>query len=354
MVLAFSSVFPDRVPSGRFSGLLSQPFLMRGLLIWRAFTAIDHRRSDNNMELPQPGASWHHQFIASTNDIAADILTNPIAWLCDTVLLVSLSYFVLFLLNSLISLLLSLSCPSLPHLEKQQIQIQVHKTFSLPLVSAATWNTGPLQAVIFFVLFFLVAQKQLSVHHRPGETSSIRSVLSTFMIPLLSLIIMGGFIVVGISAWGLLAGRWFQQFRPVRRLGQWLEMRSAAGGQDLERGWESGLISRGPTRKAIEEPEVLGFSGVMIVVDQKPVAPPAPKPSAIELAPAAPRHIPVEKTVIMGPTAEEIEELRAGCRRIEDIRSRIQGRMVEMKVEIERIGGGGDRYRPVPRNRKKG
>lgn len=85
---------------------------------------------------------------------------------------------------------------------------------------------------------------------------------------------MGGFIVVGISAWGLLAGRWFQQFRPVRRLGQWLEMRSAAGGQDLERGWESGLISRGPTRKAIEEPEVLGFSGVMIVVDQKPVAPP--------------------------------------------------------------------------------
>lgn len=186
------------------------------------------------------------------------------------------------------------------------------------------------------------------MHHRPGETSSIRSVLSTFMIPLLSLIIMGGFIVVGISAWGLLAGRWFQQFRPVRRLGQWLEMRSAAGGQDLERGWESGLISRGPTRKAIEEPEVLGFSGVMIVVDQKPVAPPAPKPSAIELAPAAPRHIPVEKTVIMGPTAEEIEELRAGCRRIEDIRSRIQGRMVEMKVEIERIGGGGDRYRPVP------
>lgn len=48
MVLAFSSVFPDREPSGRFSGLLSQPFLMRGLLIWRAFTAID-RRSDNNM-----------------------------------------------------------------------------------------------------------------------------------------------------------------------------------------------------------------------------------------------------------------------------------------------------------------
>lgn len=154
--------------------------------------------------------------------------------------------------------------------------------------------------------------------------------------------VMGGFIVVGISAWGLLAGRWFQQFRPVRRLGQWLELRS--GGEDLERGWESGLTSRRP-RRLLEEPQVLGFSGVMVVCDQEPIAP--PKPSPIELAPAAPRHIPQEK-VVLGPSVEEIEALREGCRRIEDIRTRIQGRMVEMKVEIERIGGGGDRYRPVP------
>lgn len=158
--------------------------------------------------------------------------------------------------------------------------------------------------------------------------------------------VMGGFIVVGISAWGLLAGRWFQQFRPVRRLGQWLEVRS--GGEDLERGWENGLTSRFP-RKLItaEEPQVLGFSGVMVVCDQAPVAP--PKPSPIELAPAAPRHIPQpQEKVVLGPSLEEIEALREGCRRIEDIRSRIQGRMVEMKVEIERIGGGGDRHRPLP------
>lgn len=153
--------------------------------------------------------------------------------------------------------------------------------------------------------------------------------------------VMGGFIVVGISAWGLLAGRWFQQFRPVRRLGQWLEVRS--GGEDLERGWENGLTSRRPRRIA-DEPQILGFSGVMVVCDQEPIAP--PKPSPIELAPAAPRHIPQEKAVL-GPSLEEIEALREGCKRIEDIRTRIQGRMVEMKVEIERIGGG-DRYRPVP------
>lgn len=82
----------------------------------------------------------------------------------------------------------------------------------------------------------------------------------------------------------------------------------------------------------------------MVICDQEPIAP--PKPSPIELAPAAPRHIPQEKVVI-GPSLEEIEALREGCKRIEDIRTRIQGRMVEMKVEIERIGGG-DRYRPAP------
>lgn len=153
--------------------------------------------------------------------------------------------------------------------------------------------------------------------------------------------VMGGFIVVGISAWGLLAGRWFQQFRPVRSLGQWLEIRS--GGQDLERGWESSITSRHLLRGSVDEPQVLAFSGVMVVCDQEPIAP--PKPSPIELAPAAPRHIPQEK--VLGPSVEEIEALREGCRRIEDIRTRIQGRMVEMKVEIERIGGG-DRYRPVP------
>lgn len=155
--------------------------------------------------------------------------------------------------------------------------------------------------------------------------------------------VMGGFIVVGISAWGLLAGRWFQQFRPVRRLGQWLEVRS--GGEDLERGWESGITSRRPRGLLEEQQDLqLGFSGVMVICDQEPIAP--PKPSPIELAPAAPRHIPQEKVVI-GPSLEEIEALRESCKRIEDIRTRIQGRMVEMKVEIERIGGG-DRYRPAP------
>ena len=148
--------------------------------------------------------------------------------------------------------------------------------------------------------------------------------------------IMGGFLAFGIGAWGLLAGRWLAKFNPIRRVHEWIELRNV---DELERGWEPrsrSFMGMG----ASEEPMRLTYSGVMVVAAQEPVLPPK-ETTQKQLPPPPP-----PPQIIVGPSSEDIQELREGFKRMREIRERMTGGMVKMKAEIEKMGGELEKQQP--------
>ncbi|KAG0632640.1 hypothetical protein HOY80DRAFT_996268 [Tuber brumale] len=294
--------------------------------------------------------SWFHPALVSANEI--DPNHHPLSYFCNALLTVAFFALQLFLLNSLLVLSLSISLPHLPHLRREAIIAQVYRYLFTPFVSITAHILGPAHAFVFFIYF--IGYQNLPAY-RPGESIALRVLGSLFMLPLWGLMIMGGFLAFGIGAWGLLAGRWLARLNPIRRVHEWIELRSV---DELERGWESrsrGLLSG--IRTSEDQPKKpLSFSGVMVVCSQEPVAAPA-----APLSPAFKQRqqqqqqqqqhpfrricppTPPPEPVVIGPTQEELQALREGCKRINELRERMRGRMVEMKVEIDKISGNTER-----------
>ncbi|PWW79782.1 hypothetical protein C7212DRAFT_340503 [Tuber magnatum] len=297
-----------------------------------------------------PDESLLHRALISANEI--DPNHHPLSYFCNALLTVASFAFQLFLLNTLFVLSLSISLPHLPHIRREAIIRQIYRYLFIPFVSITTHILGPVHAFVFFIYF--IGYQNLPAY-KPGESIAFRVLCSLFMLPLWGLMIMGGFLAFGIGAWGLLAGRWLARLNPIRRVHEWIELRSV---DELERGWEGrprGLLSG--IRVSEEQPKKpLSFSGVMVICSQEPIA---PAPIAAPAAPPSPpfkqrqqqqhsfRRIcpptPPPEPVVIGPTQEELQALREGCKRINELRERMRGRMVEMKVEIDKISGNTER-----------
>ncbi|RPB06234.1 hypothetical protein L873DRAFT_1797209 [Choiromyces venosus 120613-1] len=287
-----------------------------------------------------------HPLLNSTNGIHQN--HHPLSYFCNALLTVAFFVLQLFLLNTLLSLSLSISLPHLPHFRREAIIGQIYEYLFIPFVSITTHILGPVHAFVFFIYF--IGYQNLPAY-RPGESIYLRVLFSLLMLPLWGLMIMGGFLAFGIGAWGLLVGRWFARLNPIKRVHEWIELRNV---DELERGWEGrsrGLLSG--IRISEEQPKKpLSFSGVMVVCSQEPIV---PAPMAVPAAPRSPpfkmrqqqhsfRRVcpptPPPEPVVIGPTQEELQALREGCKRINELRERMRGRMVEMKVEIDKISRG--------------